>query len=69
MLVQISRKKLQVVTLSGYVLHFLTALYFHISTPIFNNLFIYFVFDSIFCSRFVFEYFVPNIPLLLTRTY
>ena len=51
-----------------YVLYFLKALYFHISTRIFHNMFICFVFDSL-CYRFVFECFVPNIRLLLTRTY
>ena len=34
------KQKLQVLTLSGYVLHFLTALYFHMSIRIFYNLFI-----------------------------
>ena len=63
------KEKLQVLTFLGYVLYFLTALHFHISTRIFYNLFIYFVFDSLFCYRFVFECFVPNIRLLLTRTY
>ena len=46
MLVQIKqKKKLQVLTLPGYVLHFLTALHFavlHISTRILYNLFICF---------------------------
>ena len=56
---QISRKKLQVLTLPGYVLYFLTALYFHISIWIFYNLFICLVFDGLlqsicfrlFCSK------------------
>ena len=56
---QISRKKLQVLTLPGYVLYFLTALYFHISIRIFCNLFICLVFDGLlqsicfrmFCSK------------------
>ena len=57
---QISRKKkLQVLTLPGYVLCFLTALYFHISIRIFCNLFICLVFDGLlqsiclwmFCSK------------------
>ena len=47
------------------MLHFLTALHFHISTRLFYNLFICFVFDSLFCYQFVFECFVPNIRLLL----
>ena len=56
---QISRKRLQVLTLPGYVLYFLTALYFHISIGIFCNLFICFVFGGLlqsigfrmFCSK------------------
>ena len=56
---QISRKKLQVLTLPGYVLYFLTALYFHISIGIFCNLFICLVFGGLlqsigfrmFCSK------------------
>ena len=56
---QISRKKLQVLTLPGYVLYFLTALYFHISIRIFCNLLICLVFDGLlqsiyfrmFCSK------------------
>ena len=58
-MVQISRKKLQVLILTGYVLFFLTALYFHISIRIFRNLFICLVFDGflhlicfrMFCSK------------------
>ena len=53
------KEKLQVLTLSGYVLCFLTALYFHISIRIFCNLFICLVFDGLlqsicfrmFCSK------------------
>ena len=45
------KEKLRIVTLPGYVLYLLTPLYFHISTRIFYNLFIYFVFDSLFCYR------------------
>ena len=56
---QRSRKKSQVITLPGYVLYFLTALYFHITIRIFCNLFIFLVFDGllqsicfrIFCSK------------------
>ena len=56
---QISRKKLQVLTLPGYVLYFLTALHFHISIRIFCNLFLCLVFDGLlqsicfrmFCSK------------------
>ena len=62
------KERLQVLTLAGYVLFCLTALYFHISTRIFHNLFICFVYDSLFCNRFVFECFGANIRLLLTRT-
>ena len=62
-------EKLQVLTLPGYDLYFLTVLYFHISTRIFYNLFICFVLDSLFCYRFVFECFVLDIRLLLIRTY
>ena len=47
---QIGRKKLQVLTLPGYVLYFLTALYFHISIRIFCNLFICLVFDDLLQS-------------------
>ena len=47
---QISRKKLLVLTLPGYVLYFLTALYFHISIRIFCNLFICLVFDGLLQS-------------------
>ena len=63
------KEKLQVLTLPGYVLYLLIALYYHISTRIFYNLFICFVYDSLFCYRFVFECFGANIRLLLTRTY
>ena len=53
------KQKLEVLTLPGYVLYFLTALYFHISILIFCNLFICLVFDSflqsiyfrMFCSK------------------
>ena len=53
------KQKLQVLTLPGYVLYFLTALYFHISIRIFCNLFICLVFDGLlqsicfrmFCSK------------------
>ena len=52
-------KKMQVLTLPGYVLYFLTTLYFHISIRMFCNLFICLVFDGllqsiyfwIFCSK------------------
>ena len=44
------KKKLQVLTLHGYVVYFLTALYFDISTQIFFNLFICFVFDGLLLS-------------------
>ena len=52
-------KKLKVLTLPGYVLYFLKALYFHISIQIFCNLFICLVFDGLlqsicfrmFCSK------------------
>ena len=47
---QISRKKLQVLTLPGYVLYFLTVVYFHISIRIFCNLFICLVFDGLLQS-------------------
>ena len=47
---QISRKKLQVLTLPGYVLYFLKALYFDISIRIFRNLFICFVCDGLLQS-------------------
>ena len=63
------KEKLQVLTLPGYVLYLLIALYYHISTRIFYNLFICFVYDSLFCYRLVFECFGANIRLLLTRTY
>ena len=43
-------QKLPVVTLRGYVLYFLTALYFHISIQIFCNLFICLLFDSLLQS-------------------
>ena len=50
---------MQVLTLPGYVLYFLTALYYHISIQIFCNLFICLVFDGLlksiclqmFCSK------------------
>ena len=50
---------MQVLTLPGYVLYFLTALYFHILIQIFCNLFICLVFDGLlqsicfrmFCSK------------------
>ena len=42
-----AEKKLQVLTLPGYVLYFLTALYFRISIWIFCNLFICLVFDGL----------------------
>ena len=50
---------MQVLTLAGYVLYLLTALYFHISIRLFCNLFICLVFDGflqsiyfrIFCSK------------------
>ena len=53
------KKKLQVLTLPGYVLYFVTALYFHVSIRIFCNLFICLVFDGflqsvcfrMFCSK------------------
>ena len=53
------KQKLQVLTLPGYVLYFLTALYFHISIRIICNLFICLVFDGLlqsicfrmFCSK------------------
>ena len=53
------KQKLQVQTLPGYVLYFLTALYFHIEIPIFCNLFMRLVFDRLlqsiyfrmFCSK------------------
>ena len=56
---QIIRKQLQVLTLTGYILYFPTALYFQISIRIFRNLFIWFVFDGLlqsicfrmFCSK------------------
>ena len=54
------KEKLQVLTLPGYVLYFLTALHFHISTRIFYNLFICFVYDSLFCYRFLFKCFGPK---------
>ena len=44
------KQKLQVLTFPGYVLHFLTALYFHISIRIFCNLFICLVFDGLLQS-------------------
>ena len=44
------KEKLKVLTLPGYVLYFLTALYFHISIQIFFNLFIYLVFDGLLQS-------------------
>ena len=54
-----AEKKLQVLTLTGFVLYFPTALYFHISIRIFYILFICFVFDGLlqsicfrmFCSK------------------
>ena len=63
------KEKLQILTLPGYVSYFLTVLYFYISARIFYNLLICFEFDSLFFDRFVFECFVLNIRLLLTRTY
>ena len=53
------KQKLQVLTLSSYVLYFLKALYFHISIRIFCNMFICLVFGSLlqlicfwmFCSK------------------
>ena len=53
------KQKLQGLTLPGYILYFLTALYFHISIRIFCNLFICLVFDGLlqsicfrmFCSK------------------
>ena len=51
------KEKLQVLSLSGYVLYFLTALYFHISTRIFYNLFICFVYDSLFLLSIYFRMF------------
>ena len=53
------KKTLQVLTLPGYVLYFLAALYFHISIGKFCNLFICLVFDGLlqsicfrmFCSK------------------
>ena len=53
------KEKLQVLTLPGYVLYFLTALHFHISIRIFCNLFLCLVFDGLlqsicfrmFCSK------------------
>ena len=49
---QINKQKkiLQVLTLPGYVLYFLTALYFHISIRIFCNLFICLVFGGLLQS-------------------
>ena len=44
------KQKLQVLTLPGYVLYFLTTLYFHISIWIFCNLFICLVFDGLLQS-------------------
>ena len=54
------KQKLQALTLPGYVLYFITALYFHISIRIFCNMFICLVFDSLlqsiyfrmFCSKY-----------------
>ena len=54
-----AEKKLLVLTLPGYVLYFLTTLYFHISIRMFCNLFICLVFDGLlqsiyfrmFCSK------------------
>ena len=43
-------KKLQVLTLPGYVLYFLTVFYFRISIRIFCNLFICSVFDGLLQS-------------------
>ena len=55
----ICQQKLEVLTLPGYILHSLTALYFHISIRIFCALFICLVFDGLlqliyfrmFCSK------------------
>ena len=55
----IAHSFLQVLSLPGYVLYFLTALHFHISVRIFCNLFICLVFDGLlqslyfrmFCSK------------------
>ena len=49
---QINRKKLRILTLPGYVLYFVTVLYFHIWIWIFYNLFISLVFDGLLQSIF-----------------
>ena len=61
-------QKLQVLTLPGYVLYFLTALYFHISIQIFCNLFICEVFDGLLQS-ICFQMFCSKHSITLTRTY
>ena len=55
------KKNLKVLTLPGYALYFLTALYFVIYS------FVWYL--IVFCNRFVFECFVSKIRLLLARTY
>ena len=67
------KQKLQVLTLPGYVLYFLTALYFHISIRIFCNLFICLVFDdvlqSIYFRMFCFKHSITFDTYLLSFTY
>ena len=66
------KQKLKVITLPGYVLYFLTTLFFHISIQIFCNLFICFVFDGSFAINLflnvlfqTFDYFLHVLTKLL----
>ena len=63
-----AEKALLLLTLPGYVLYFLTTLYFHISTRIFYNLFICFIFDSFFLLSICFRMFCSK-PSITFYTY
>ena len=64
----ICQQKLEVLTLPGYILHSLTALYFHISIRIFCALFICLVFDGLL-QWIYFRMFCSKHPLTLENMY
>ena len=61
-------KKLQVLILPGYILYFLTVLYFHISIRIFSALFVCLVFDG-FLQLICFRMFCSKRSTTLENTY
>ena len=62
------QKKLQVLILPGYILYFLTVLYFHISIRIFSALFVCLVFDG-FLQLICFRMFCSKRSTTLENTY